>query len=98
MEFLFHLEYLSLAHNKITRLQGLLSLKSLLYLDVSENQIAELEVPQIPKTIALLKVRENPFCREAGYRERLILELQDLEELDGEEITMITRFEARGVP
>lgn len=91
------LEYLSLAHNEITKIQRLRTLKNLLYLDLSENLIHEFDVEEFPQSIALLKMKENPVMDNRESRTRLILGLAELEELDGERVTMVTRFEARGV-
>lgn len=92
------LEYLSLAHNEIGKVEGLRTLRKLLYLDVSENLIAELEAEEVPASVAILKLRDNPVMDTPATRTALILALPELEELDGEAISMITRFEARGVP
>lgn len=93
-----HLEYLSLAHNEIEKIEGLTTLKKLLFLDLSENLIAELDTDELPASIAILKVRENPIADSPNTRTALILALPELEDLDGEAISMVTRFEARGVP
>lgn len=89
---------MSLTHNEIAKIEGLRTLSKLLYLDVSENLISELEVEEIPINIAILKLRDNPVMDSPATRTALILGLPELEELDGEAISMLTRFEVRGVP
>lgn len=87
MEFLIKLEYLSLEGNLITTIENLFTLKNLLYLNLANNKITHLSLPQIPEEISILKLNGNPCTESEEYRIEVIQFFQYLDELDGISVT-----------
>uniref|UniRef100_H2YW49 U2A'/phosphoprotein 32 family A C-terminal domain-containing protein n=1 Tax=Ciona savignyi TaxID=51511 RepID=H2YW49_CIOSA len=81
------LRFLTLAGNQISKLGGLLSLKVLALLDLSENIICQLDVEQLPESLVFVSFKENECCNSKDYREKLITHLPKLISIDGEEIS-----------
>jgi hypothetical protein len=69
--------------NLIVKIEGLQTLFNLLYLNLANNKIEELEYRAIPKEIAILKIGGNPCTNNEGYRKELIEYFELLDELDG---------------
>ena len=82
LEFLTSLEFLSLEGNKITYISGLTTLFNLMYLNLANNQIVLLNLSEIPKDIAILKIGGNPCTEDVSYRKEVINCFKYLEELD----------------
>lgn len=86
LECLPNLQFLALQHNRIVKVENLTCLTVLECLDLSKNQIETLEENELPETINMLNLKENPCTVVPGYSERLSARLPDLGYLDGEEI------------
>jgi len=80
------LQFLALQGNRIAQVENLLCLKELEFLDLSKNLIQRLDERQLPETVNILNLRENPCTSAEGYRERLLSRLPELAYLDGEEL------------
>lgn len=96
LQLLDNLHVLVVHHNKIRSLQPLGILSHLTYLDVSNNLIEHVSIDwDFPDTLEVLDLRHNPCCPETNsdtsdeekfaYRERVMLHLPCLVELDGKE-------------
>lgn len=96
LQLLDNLHVLVIHHNKIRSLQPLGILPHLTYLDVSYNSIEHVSIDwDFPDTLQVLDLRHNPCCPEtnpnssdeetSAYRERFILHLPCLVELDGKD-------------
>jgi len=78
------LKFLTLAGNNITCVDGLLMLKVLSFLDVSDNLIEQLDYKQLPKTIIFISFINNTCTLLSNYRESLKKQLPCLKSIDGE--------------
>jgi hypothetical protein len=96
LEFLTSLEFLSLEGNSISTISSIRSLSNLLYLNLANNKIIFLNYTEIPKTIAILKVGNNPCTADLSYRRELIEYFEELDELDNIQVTK-ERFEIAGL-
>ena len=94
---MINLEYLSLQGNQIEYVTGLSRLENLIYLDLSKNNIQEIDFSQVPEDIMILKLNDNPIAEREDYRETVIANLPELEELDGIPVTMQERFKSQGI-
>jgi len=97
LDFLINLEYLSLQGNQIEYVTGLSRLENLIYLDLSKNNIQDLRFSQLPEDIIIFKLSDNPFAELEDYREIVIANLPELEELDGITVTIQDRFMSQGI-
>lgn len=92
------LEYLNLAINNIERVEGLEKLESLQKLDLTLNFIGELT--SLENLIPCYNLRElhligNPCSDYPEYRDFVIGTLENLENLDGHEISRTDRIKAK---
>lgn len=83
LESLVKLQFLALQHNRISVVENLLHLRQLEFLDLSKNRIEDLNVRELPKSVNILNLRENPCSVALGYRERILERLPALGVLDG---------------
>uniref|UniRef100_A0A1A9WCC2 Dynein axonemal assembly factor 11-like CS domain-containing protein n=1 Tax=Glossina brevipalpis TaxID=37001 RepID=A0A1A9WCC2_9MUSC len=93
-----NLEYLNLAVNNIERVENLEKLESLAKLDLTLNFIGELTSIESLRDNYNLKnliLTGNPCCDYPNYRKYVIATLPQLEELDGEEITLTHKLQAK---
>jgi leucine-rich repeat-containing protein 49 len=81
---------LTFQHNKISRIDNLVSLPNLLYLDLHDNLIKEIENITIP-AIKVLMVARNQLTRIRGINELAKLEVLDLH------MNKITKIDGFGV-
>lgn len=77
------LQFLALQGNRIEAVENLLCLCSLECLDLSRNQIDVLDEDELPQTLNMLNLAENPCTSSTGYRDRLLSRLPKLVYLDG---------------
>ncbi|KAI9588855.1 protein tilB [Glossina fuscipes] len=92
------LEYLNLAVNNIERIENLEKLESLNKLDLTLNFIGELTSIESLRDNYNLKnliLTGNPCCDYPNYRKYVIGTLPQLDELDGEEITITHKLQAK---
>lgn len=88
LECMPKLQFLALQGNRIARVENLLFLKSLEFLDLSKNLIKVLDEEELPQTINILNLKENPCACADGYRERVLARLPELGHLDGEDLAL----------
>lgn len=88
---------MSLQGNQIEYVTGLSRLENLIYLDLSKNNIQDIDFSQLPEDIMILKLSDNPFAEREHYREIVIANLPELEELDGIPVTIQERFRSQGI-
>ena len=76
------LVYLKLANNHIKKIENVKHLEQLQHLDVSNNELEEINVDELPKNVYSLKLIKNPVHQEAEkskqlsiYRKPIILAL-----------------------
>mmetsp|Transcript_57519 Transcript_57519/g.100724 ORF Transcript_57519/g.100724 Transcript_57519/m.100724 type:complete len:308 (+) Transcript_57519:76-999(+) len=86
LDFMPKLQFLALQHNQIKVVENLLHLRELEFLDLSGNQITELNTSELPQSINILKLKDNPCAKRFDYQERLLARLPDLLYLDGKEL------------
>lgn len=87
---LSHLQYLNVSYNAIQTLDGLQELNSLKELEASHNEIKavrQAEFLQGLPVLVVLTLSGNPVYTAEHYRQRIILRLQNLTKLDGDDIT-----------
>ncbi|KAG5895523.1 hypothetical protein JTB14_010668 [Gonioctena quinquepunctata] len=92
------LQYLNLAVNNIEVIENLERCESLEKLDLTLNFIGDLEsVCSLKKNVCLkeLYLTGNPCCEFQGYREFVIAQLPQLQNLDIKEITRSDRIKAQ---
>lgn len=63
------LQYLFLADNSITAIEGLEGLDSLLVLDLRNNRIDHLHGAYLPDSVKYVFLEGNPCVKMEGYRE-----------------------------
>jgi len=86
LEGMPRLQFLALQHNRIRVIENLLCLTALEFLDLSKNKIATLDVAELPTSICILNLKENPCTDDSGYLTRLLARLPDLGHLDGVDV------------
>ena len=62
------LQFLTLASNKITIVQGLKSLKVLGFLDLSDNFIERFDIDELPKSLVFVLFKNNKCASLSNYR------------------------------
>lgn len=90
---------LNLSHNKISTIVGLSHLKSLIFLDISHNQIETFEPStELPKNLQIVRMNSNPVEKgDPKYREKLVVALDDLCELDKIKVVQAERLYYKGL-
>ncbi|KAK6166372.1 hypothetical protein SNE40_023084 [Patella caerulea] len=89
LECLKCIKFLSLAGNCIKVVENLLGLNHLRVLDLSDNQIQILHIEELPNSLIILNLENNPCTEKTGYsqyREKVIQHLPELLQLDGEDV------------
>lgn len=94
LEVLPKLKFLTLADNKITKVENLRMLTKLQFLDLSDNQIENFDTEEFPASLIILNLKGNPCARESDYKNKLLVALPTLQQLDGEDITKEDRLQA----
>ncbi|KAL5007300.1 hypothetical protein ScPMuIL_016106 [Solemya velum] len=92
-ECLKNLQFLTLAGNRIRKVENLSNSK-LLFLDLSNNKIEEFDIDEFPQSLIILNLKYNPCTKGGDYRGRIIQDLPCLRQLDEEEITREEKLEA----
>uniref|UniRef100_A0A4W3HJG8 Uncharacterized protein n=1 Tax=Callorhinchus milii TaxID=7868 RepID=A0A4W3HJG8_CALMI len=75
--------FLTLAANKIQKVENLQRLCSLGFLDLSDNRIQELDPGEFPASLVILKLTGNDCTKREGYQELVTKALPGLRRLDG---------------
>ena len=94
-----NLVFLALHNNHIKRIEGLVHLRKLAFLDLSNNLIEE--VPEVKsclpcENLMILKLQGNPV-QSVDYRRRVVLSCGKLEELDRIKVVQAERMSYRGL-
>merc|ERR1711935_710946 len=99
MGFNVSLRMLNLSSNKISKLEGLAHLKNLVFFDVSDNKIEEFDPDsELPKGLQIVRMNDNPVEQnDKKYREKLIVALDDLVELDRLQVIQAERLLYKGL-
>lgn len=92
-----NLVFLTMQSNQIKRLEGLKHLKKLSFLDVSQNQIGEFDVAELPENIMIMKMVDNPCTKLEDYRKNVVVHLNLLEEFDRIKVIQAERLHYRGL-
>ncbi|CAG5133962.1 unnamed protein product [Candidula unifasciata] len=87
LECLPNLQVLVLSNNKITKVEGILHLLKLVFLDISENCIDVVTGDEFPKSLIILNLQGNSCVEKPTYRASLIQALPKLKQLDGVDIS-----------
>lgn len=77
------LRFLTLAENKITTIKGIKNLPRLGFLDLTENRIASVDFTEIPDSLVIMNISDNPCSELASFRDDVIQNLPKLKSLDG---------------
>ncbi|NXG81119.1 PPR42 phosphatase, partial [Baryphthengus martii] len=89
------LSVLNISNNNIDELEELVVLENLAYLTAADNQLQhtkDLEVALNKWTkLRRMDLAGNPICHQPKYRDRIIVQSQTLESLDGKEIKEMER-------
>lgn len=80
------LQFLALQGNRIAVMENLLCLRELEFLELSKNLIEELREDQLPQTVNILSLRDNPCALTPAYQNRILARLPDLIRLDGKDL------------
>jgi len=83
LESMMRLQFLALQNNRISKVENLLHLEKLSFLDLSKNQIEDLDEDELPISINILNLRENPCTADQDYQQNVLARLPDLCHLDG---------------
>ncbi|XP_029878662.1 leucine-rich repeat-containing protein 46 isoform X1 [Aquila chrysaetos chrysaetos] len=78
--------FLSLAGNRIRRVENLQTLRHLRVLDLSHNQIQTLDPDELPRSLRLLDLTGNECTHQDGYRELVVGALPHLLQLDAQHV------------
>jgi hypothetical protein len=89
---LCHLYFLALQDNAITKVQNL-DVLPLEFLDLSDNEIGEVDFAELPRSLVVLKLKGNPIL--APYRDVALALLPALAKIDDEEPTAALGAEER---
>ncbi|CAK8695098.1 unnamed protein product [Clavelina lepadiformis] len=76
------LKFLTLAGNHISKVEGLIELQVLAFLDLSDNEIADFRGDEFPKSLIFVKFLNNKCTKNVNYRKKLITSLPKLKEVD----------------
>lgn len=86
LECLPRLQFLALQGNRISVVENLQQLCMLEFLDLSRNQIQRLDEQELPPSINMLNLRENPCTKAFDYSERVLRRLAGLLVFDGAQL------------
>lgn len=67
-------------------------MRSLMFLDLSNNQIKNVNSKDLPESLAIVKFIGNPCTEKDGYRSLLVAGLELLDELDGISVSVAERL------
>lgn len=90
---------LNLAHNKITKIEGITHLENLIYFNINNNLIEEFNPEEeLPKNLQIVRMFGNPVeTSDPKYREKLVIALDDLCELDKIKVIQAERLWYKGL-
>lgn len=90
---------LNLSNNKITKLEGLTHLENLIFFDISHNQISTFDpAEELSKNLQIVRMNGNPIeTGDAKYREKIVVALDDLCELDKIKVIQAERLHYKGL-
>lgn len=99
LQFNVNLQMLNLSHNKISRVEGLTHLESLIFFDISHNQIESFDPStELPKNLQIVRMNNNPIeTDDPKYREKLVVALDELCELDKVKVVQAERLHYKGL-
>lgn len=93
LECLTNLRFLTLSGNKIRKIEGLSLFKHLGLLDLSQNLIQTFDIDELPQSLIILNLRDNPCTHMSDYRGSIIQDLHNLKQLDGTEVSRTEKRE-----
>lgn len=82
LDVLTNLRFLTLAGNRIKKIENLKVLKQLKFLDLSSNLIENCETDELPHSLFILSLKDNPCTKNKNYRTTVTEALINLNELD----------------
>ncbi|XP_053914979.1 protein phosphatase 1 regulatory subunit 42 isoform X1 [Cuculus canorus] len=89
------LSVLNISNNNIDELEELAVLENLTYLRAVDNQLQDVEDLEVVLNkwtkLRRMDITGNPICRKPKYRDRIVVQSQSLESLDGKEIKEMER-------
>ncbi|NWH77094.1 PPR42 phosphatase, partial [Piaya cayana] len=89
------LSVLNISNNNIDELKELAVLENLTYLRAVDNQLQDMEDLEVVLNkwtkLRRMDITGNPVCRKPKYRDRIVVQSQSLESLDGKEIKEMER-------
>jgi Leucine-rich repeat (LRR) protein len=89
-----NLRFLVLARNRIQKVENVIFLENLQYLDLSDNAIDELDVDELPdQALAYVSFVGNACAEKEQYRSQLVGHLPLLREIDGRAVTVSEKRE-----
>ena len=93
------LQILNLSNNKIEKIEGLVDLPELAFLDISFNQIKTINPKrELPKSMTYLRLHDNPVATsDPDYRKKCVVALDMLLEMDRVKCVMEERMIYRGL-
>ena len=98
LECLKSLQFLAIQNNLIKELKGLNELESLAFLNISFNKIKQYDPSELPKSIYILKMMNNPCERHMkDYRKLAVLQCENLEEMDNVAVHVSERLHYQGL-
>ncbi|XP_029657167.2 leucine-rich repeat-containing protein 46 [Octopus sinensis] len=86
LDILCNLQLLDLSNNEIEFVENISKLHQLVFLDLSNNFISHVDIDEFPQSLMILHLSGNPCCDNPDYRGRIIQDLQNLNELDGQPV------------
>lgn len=98
LECLPRLQFLALQGNRISVVENLQQLCVLEFLDLSKNEIQRLDEQELPLSINMLNLRENPCTKAFDYSERVLRRLTGLLVLDGAQLQHLRGAAAPAAP
>lgn len=92
--FMPNLLFLAIFNNKIKKIENLSSNIKLEFLDISNNNISDFDVNELPKSIRYLNYNGNPCCEDKELRLKLIKHLPKIRKINEMKVTLEEKRQA----